>query len=102
MTLPAVCDRPSVLLLVEEVAGWCAGSKLAKEQQQRQGGASEAGQLLQPLQLWPCIAQEVAAALEGGLQPIAAAVQRCLAFYVGTGAITARTEESLRGLLGQL
>lgn len=49
----------------------------------------------------PCM-QEVADALEGGLEPVAGAVQRCLAFYVGTGAITARTEQSLRGLLGQL
>jgi hypothetical protein len=46
--------------------------------------------------------QEVERALEGGMEPVLTGVQRCLAFYLGTGAITARTEASLRALLASL
>lgn len=46
--------------------------------------------------------QEVERSLEGGMEPVLTGVQRCLAFYLGTGAITPRTEASLRALLASL
>lgn len=38
----------------------------------------------------------------GSLNPVIAAVKRCLSFYVGAGAMTSQSEESLRKLLAAL
>ncbi len=46
--------------------------------------------------------QETESTLEGGVQFVTAAVRRCLQFYVSAGAITRKTEESLRSLLSSL
>ena len=51
----------------------------------------------------PQLRDEATAALPGGsLEPVRAGVQRCLKFYLDAGAITERTEESLRNLLSSL
>lgn len=48
-------------------------------------------------------AQVAATLLPGGtLKGVAGAVERCLRFYLDTGAITARTEAGLRRLLASL
>ena len=51
----------------------------------------------------PTLRAEAAAAMPGNsLDPVVAGVQRCLRFYMDTGAITERTEASLRSLLADL
>ena len=51
----------------------------------------------------PAARREAAALLPGAsLAPVVAAVERCLHFYVSTGAITKGNEDSLRGLLASL
>eukprot|EP00884_Botryococcus_braunii_P011921 jgi/Botrbrau1/2072/Bobra.0047s0035.1 len=51
----------------------------------------------------PAACEEAAAMLPGGsLQGVVGAVERCLSFYLDTGAITARTEAGLRRLLASL
>lgn len=46
--------------------------------------------------------QEVDGLLEGGMGAVAGAVRRCLCFYLEAGAITRKTEASLRALLASL
>ena len=51
----------------------------------------------------PQLRAEATAALSGGsLEAVRAGVQRCLKFYLDAGAITERTEQSLRNLLSSL
>lgn len=51
----------------------------------------------------PIAQREAATLLPGGtLEPVVMAVKKCLGFYLTAGALTQRTEASLRGLLNSL
>ena len=46
--------------------------------------------------------QAEASRMLGSLNPVVAAIRQCLSFYVGAGAMTSQSEESLRNLLAAL
>lgn len=51
----------------------------------------------------PQLRAEVAAVLPcGSIAPVVEGVQKCLDFYLSTGSITQKTEQSLRGLVASL